>query len=341
MTENDPQGATRPPTTPGGPMSERMQALLSRAAEEQLTEQRQVSAVLTDLRTLVKGIVEQVSGTASSALLEGLGGDVASLATELETSTAGLEERLDALGERLSAIGDAAGGVPAVARDLARVSGRVEELSGVRDDVAALRGEVEDVSARVAAVAFPTTEAVSAAVGQQVTDQLVDELAPRVADVVLTRVAATLVEQVAGSVTASVQNGLAERVRAANADTERRISAHVDEAVLVLAEALLRRRSSRSGASAMAGLFDLEPTVTAPALTDPAAPADEPRAPIVEPTPDLDEDVEEPVLRARPEPSRVTPGAAPPPTPSRYPEEWDDDEDADGSPRRPWWRPGG
>ena len=63
---------------------------------------------------------------------------------------------------------------------------------------------------------------------------VVDELAPRVAELVLTRVAATLVEQVSGSVTAHVQDGLAERVRAETADSERRISAHVDEAVLAL-----------------------------------------------------------------------------------------------------------
>jgi hypothetical protein len=93
----------------------------------------------------------------------------------------------------------------------------------------------------------------------QVVAPLVDALAPRVAELVLSRVAATLVEQVAGSVTASVQQGLAERVRAATVESERRISAHVDEAVLVLAEALLRRRRVlRSGAAALgAGLEDV------------------------------------------------------------------------------------
>ncbi|MCW2681027.1 MAG: hypothetical protein JWM62_2428, partial [Frankiales bacterium] len=448
MTEND-------PTRPGGPMSERMQALLSRAAEEQLTEQRQVSAVLTDLRGLVAGLSEQLRGTASSARLESLGGDVSSLVTELRMSTNGLgdrfdalsrrvdeqaaatseiagtasagnealavrvsalgndlaaqstaldrltdqvsalaafpdalasiqrevsglhdrlaplgevrtgladltartgaiealrpevaalasrldgmatgadvtrtrdslvaavtermdrleamasrptvgpedlstalapllerlealstsgpapvvdrlsgldgrlaalEERLGAVADRLAQVGEAAGGVPAVAGDLARVAARVDELVAVRDDVtalragvtalqddsplpslvlgvAALREDVEDLGGRVNAVTIPSAEAISTSVGQQVTDRLVDELAPRVADVVLTRVAATLVEQVSGSVTTNVQNGLTEKVRAATADSERRISAHVDEAVLALAEALLR-----------------------------------------------------------------------------------------------------
>ncbi len=469
----------------GGPMSERMQELLSRAAEDQLTEQRQVSAVLADLRGLVGNLGEQLRGTASSARLESLGGDVSSLFTELRMSTSALGERLDVLArrvdeqaastaervtaqgsgsealavrvsglsedlsaqstaldrltdsvealgafpaalaalqrdmsgvhdrlaplgdvrtgladlvartgaiealrpevgtissrmeglatsdevarsrdslvaavterldrlehladrpaltqealdaslapllvklddaasggqvverlgglddrlaalearvgqvaERLSDVSDAAGGVPAVATDLARMSGRLDEVAALRaevlatreavlaqqDDspvpslvlgVAALREDVEDLGSRVSELTVPTAEAVATAVGQQVTDRLVDELAPRVADVVLTRVAATLVEQVAGSVTASVQSGLTEKVRAANADSERRISAHVDEAVLALAEALLRRRrGTRSGTTALLGAGELE--VAAPVHGESAAAA--------------------------------------------------------------------
>lgn len=100
----------------------------------------------------------------------------------------------------------------------------------------------------------PTTDAIAAAVRPQ-TEHLVGELAPRVADLVLSRVSATLVEQVASSVTAAVQSGLTERVRAATADSELRISAHVDEAILALAEALLRRRRSSRG-SVLAGVTD-------------------------------------------------------------------------------------
>lgn len=478
MTE-DPR-PTRP-SAPGGPMSERMQALLSRAAEEQLTEQRQVSAVLAELRGLVANLGEQLRGTASSARLESLGGDVSALSTELRASTSTLGERLDGLArrvdeqatsvhelvsaqgsggealavrvgglaedlstqstsldrltdsvealgsfpdalaalqrevsglhdrlaplgdvrtgladlvartgaiealrpelaavssrieglatgeqvtrsrdallgavaerldrlealadrpaltqealdaslapllarldaaasggpvvvrlgglddrlsalearlgevaERLSDVSDAAGGVPAVATDLTRMAGRLDEVAALRADVlatreavlaqqhdspvpglvlgvAALREDVEDLGTRVSEVTVPTAEAVATAVAQQVTG-LVDQLAPRVADVVLTRVAATLVEQVSGSVSASVQDGLTEKVRAATADSERRISAHVDEAVLALAEALLRRRrGARAGTVALAA-GDLE--AGAPAAVDASA----------------------------------------------------------------------
>ncbi len=135
------------------PMSERMRALLSRAAEEQLSEQRQVSAVLTDLRALV--------------------GDV--------------DDRLRVLEARSAAMADA------------------------------------------------------------------------VADLVLQRAAQTLVPQI----TAAVVRELSEAVREAQDATERRVVQHVDEAVLALAEALLRRRrGSRSG----------EPPVPEPPAAHHAAP---------------------------------------------------------------------
>jgi hypothetical protein len=120
------------------PMSERMRALLSRAAEEQLSEQRQVSAVLADLRALV----------------------------------ADVDDRLRVLEVRSAAMADA------------------------------------------------------------------------VADLVLERAAQTLVPQV----TAAVLREVSGVVREAHDGTERRIVEHVDEAVLALAEALLkRRRGSRAG----------------------------------------------------------------------------------------------
>jgi hypothetical protein len=192
-----------------------------------------------------------------------------------------------------------AGGVPRVSEDLARVAARVEELTDLRAEVqvvrdgvvslredsplpslvlgvAGLREDVEDVAVRLADLHVPTAEAVAVAVEQQVVDPLVDVLAPRVAELVLHRVAATLVEQVASSVTTSVQHGLTERVRAATVDSERRISAHVDEAVLVLAEALLRRRRVlRTGGGALGGSLEdagLEPGGP-PADPGPALPA--------------------------------------------------------------------
>lgn len=451
-------------------MSERMQALLSRAAEEQLIEQRQVSSVLGELRGLITGLAEQLRSTASSARLDSLGGDLTALSTELRQSTAALGERVDALAraldeqrsssasgtadqgsgmqalavrtsaladdlsvhsaalERLTAavdglqhfpdalaglqgelsgLHDQLGPLAEVRTTLVELTARTGELEAVRPELAALgtrlqglatltandlvrardglqsamterldrlevlagrpaltqegleaalapllghlatgpqvvdrlsglegrltaledrlggvasqlgsvaelvgglpgvagelravragvgalqedsrlptlllgvaglREDLEDVAQRLAEVQVPTADAVAVAVEAQLIDPLVDALAPRVAELVLSRVAATLVEQVAGSVTASVQQGLAERVRAVAGESERRISAHVDEAVLVLAEALLRRRRVlRSGAAALgAGLEDVG---AAGAAQVPAVPAQVP-----------------------------------------------------------------
>ena len=403
MVDEDPGRAVRSAGSAGSlagsasPMSDRMQELLARAADEQLNEQRQVSAVLIELRQLVTGLAEQLRGTASSARLDLLGGEVMSLSADLRTSTASLRERFEGLGHRvdeqaaatteivtsngsgtealavrvsalggdLASQGEAIGrladslgtlsgspdalaalrrevsglrdqlaplgevasgladltaridGVEALRPDVAAVSAKLDGLasvtdltrtrdslvsalgarldrleeaaarpvlseeqlttalapvlarfdalaslrddviglrvgvSGLQDDtrlpalvrgVAALHQDVGQLGERVAAVTVPSAEAVATAVQAQVTERLVDELAPRVADLVLSRVAATLVEQVSGSVTTNVQDGLTEKIRAAAADSERRISAHVDEAVLALAEALLRRR---------------------------------------------------------------------------------------------------
>src|SRR5256885_16329246 len=69
---------------PGTPMSERMQSLLSRAAEDQLTEQRQIAGVLTDLRAQVQRIQTDLAalreqspgGGSSDAALSAVSADV-------------------------------------------------------------------------------------------------------------------------------------------------------------------------------------------------------------------------------------------------------------------------
>ena len=159
MTTEDPRSS---------PMSERMRALLSRAAEEQFSEQRQVSAILADLRALV----------------------------------ADVDDRLRALEARSAATPDA------------------------------------------------------------------------VAEIVLERAVQTLVPQV----TAAVLREVAGVVRESQEATERRITEHVDEAVLALAEALLRRRrGSRAGdppvppTASAAPVADMPPTPATDALDLPPA----------------------------------------------------------------------
>lgn len=229
------------------------------------------------------------------------GGPVVDRLGDLEQRLAGMDQRLEEVGGHLGPIREAAGGVPGVATDVALVASRLDQLNLLRDDVASLgsglaqlrddstapnllvgvtslRQEVEDLAGRVDALQVPSADAVAGAVSGKVGDRIVDALAPRVAEVVLTRVAAVLVDQVATTVTASVQNGLTERVRAATAESERRMSAHVDEAILALAEALLRRRRPARPAALPAVEEDLTTAVPLPGVAREAegGPADAP-----------------------------------------------------------------
>src|SRR6059058_5953885 len=86
---------------PGGsgtPMSERMQSLLSRAVEDQLSEQRQIAGVLTDLRAQLQRITNDIA-----ALREESHGGGSSDAA-LSTVSADVREAVRLLGERMDAV---------------------------------------------------------------------------------------------------------------------------------------------------------------------------------------------------------------------------------------------
>jgi uncharacterized coiled-coil protein SlyX len=236
------------------------------------------------------------------ALRSGLGDTrsaiVAAVAEQLDDVTAALgavENRLGQIGERVSEVGDAAGAVPALATDLTRLAGRVEELMRVKDQltelsagvgrllddstgtaltlgVASMRDDLEHLGERIAANTPPTADDVAGLVSQRVADRLVETLAPRIADVVLTRVSAVLVTQLGEALSPRVRADTEMTVRAATADSERRILAHVDEAVLALAEALLRRR--RGGRSTGSVVKDLLSPDSDEADPEPIIPAE-------------------------------------------------------------------
>jgi hypothetical protein len=181
-----------------------------------------------------------------------------------------LELSLAHVAERLTSVGDAAGGIPALATDLHRLTEQVEgltalggqvdgvrsQLSAITDGPASVRAQLAGLDQDVAALdrkltgfAVPSTEEISAAVAARLADRLVDELAPRVADVVLDRIGPVVAQQVGATVAASVLDG----VQASTDQAEVRLRTHMDEAILTLAEALLRkRRPNRSWAPAVA-----------------------------------------------------------------------------------------
>ncbi len=263
-----------------------------------------------------------------SGQLEELPGRSAEGLTGLDARLGGLEARLDELGQQVAAVGETAGGVPALTGDLSRVATRVEALPGLRADLttlqedltalreeaaapaltlglAALREDVGELAAEVRGNVPATPDAVAAAVGARV-DRLVEGLAPQVAEAVLSRVGPVLVERVSADVARLVTAEVTEIVRGTSVASERRVLAHVDEAVLALADALLRRRRAAPRAPepvvpAAAALPEVSPAepevglhgddpaadVADGAVVTPAAngPATEPDAPGVSPGP--------------------------------------------------------
>jgi len=116
----------------GAPMSERMQSLLSRAVEDQLSEQRQIAGVLTDLRSQLQRITADIA-----ELREQVPGDGGSDAA-LSTVSADVREAVRLLGERIDGVARL---VQQRGSDLAEIRAQLEQMQiAVRGHGEALSG---------------------------------------------------------------------------------------------------------------------------------------------------------------------------------------------------------
>ncbi|MFN2539344.1 MAG: hypothetical protein ABR549_14515, partial [Mycobacteriales bacterium] len=145
-------------------MSDRMQALLSAAAEEQVREQRAVSTILAELRGQVAGLGEGVRAAASEATVERLGGVVSTVVADLRTSTSLLGQRIEALSKRVDAVAaetaapteQAAVRLAALGADIAaqgelveRMTAALNQLAGFPSALAALQQDVAGLHDRL------------------------------------------------------------------------------------------------------------------------------------------------------------------------------------------------
>jgi uncharacterized coiled-coil protein SlyX len=227
-------------------MSERMQALLSRAVEDQLTEQRQLASLVAEVRALLAALPAEVTAAAQ--------GDEVWRAevTALRAGLTAVEQRLEVL----------------------------TALAQRPSDHSEVTGAVGTVGQRVGAL-----------------EQRLNSLETRLAEV-----GATLNTQ-----------------SSAAAEAEQRITRHVDEAVLALAEVLVRK--SRPAASSPARPVVASEPEIAPAET--SLPAAEDPTP-----PDVAIDID--VVPAEPaaEPVQVEAASVEPPA-DDLDDEIDDDLDAE------------
>ncbi|HVF20709.1 MAG TPA: hypothetical protein VNA14_10750, partial [Mycobacteriales bacterium] len=261
-----------------GQMSDRMQSMLARAAEEQMAEQRQLQVLVNDVRSSLAQLQQDVKLNAAATTVEVLRGEVSALGAEIRTSGTQLGERLEAVVRAVTASVQA---VQSVGSQLEGITGQLADSHGVLvelpstvqravsadtavpAEVAALRAELTALRAEVAQLRASTADVVRGEVAQ-----LRDETRATTASL-----SQTLTEH-RDATRLEVQSA-----RNAVEDSSRRLSSHVDEAVLALAEAMLRRRPT-SGApaapiapAAAVGLPAVEPDEAAEAAVDDTTPA--------------------------------------------------------------------
>ncbi len=214
-------------------VSERMQSLLARAVEDQMAEQRQLQSLINEVRSALTRIQDRMESVAQGNVLEDTRADVAALAGELRSATAGLSDRLDAA---VTAIND---------------HSRADALAARLDSVTA---ELEAQSQAVAGL--PTLLAQATAAESADTRVEIARLTAAVTNF--------------GDGIRTEMAGLRESLAADSAEHARRYTEYVDNAILSLAEVLLRRRGDRPAA--------------APAAAAPVAPLPEP---VPEPVPEV------------------------------------------------------
>src|SRR3954471_10159785 len=275
----------------GTPMSERMQALLSRAVEDQISEQRQVAGAMNEVRSHLAHLsdeLQQLRATAGGAADEEIQRQGAGVASDVREAIRVLGDRIDGVSALVQQRG----------QDLAEIRNVIDSelrprVDGVDSAMRDLRGAFSGIGSRVADL--PGRQDIEGMISRAGTDtsgidERLESLQGWVEEVhaglfgedgVHPRVEA-LVEQAAqGMPVDEIAARIDASVRTAVTASEKRITAHVDEAVLALAEALLRKRSRTGGVGLSA--FDPGRIRVVPPATEKPPPA-EPEQPAPPPT---------------------------------------------------------
>jgi hypothetical protein len=199
-------------------MSERMQSLLSRAVDDQRSEQRSITDALDEVRAQLATLSQQVAAGREQPVDDDQASAVTALTVELRESTRRTADRLDTVARMVAQRGE----------DLVALQATVSALSEHANGIATYLGDrARDDSSRLMALEqrLVTLQNDMTAVGSHVSG--------------LTEAAAT-----------ATGDGLDARIRSivagALVGTERRLAAHIEDAVLALAEAMLRRRPAGS-----------------------------------------------------------------------------------------------
>ncbi len=225
---NDPGSST--------PMSERMQSLLSRAVEDQLSEQRSLAGALSDVRAQIATLSESLANNQQNPSIAADPAVVGALTTELREAMRRTGERLDNLARMVAQRGEDLVGLQST------VSGLSEALKAQGEGIDGVSTALSSVAQRVEGIATYLGDR-SAGDGSRIA-AIEQRLVTLQTDMTALGSYVAALSESAGS--RPDGEDLDARIRAivagALVGTERRLAAHVDETVLTLAEALLRPR---------------------------------------------------------------------------------------------------
>lgn len=284
---------------------QRLESAVSAPAAPAVTPER-LTAVVEGLRSRLDDVL--------TTELDNLGALVTGRFGALEEKVGALDERLAALRaggvqDEVRGLGEQVGQLAALPDQVAALGELLSDLreslpmTALTESLAGLREDVDALGERLETGATPTADEVASLVSQRVADRLVESLAPRVAELVVGRVT----EELAGSLVGALEpvlradrDGTAELLRATAEDSEQRIIGHVDEAVLALAEALLRRRRNGSAGRELVAT----PAEEVAAESEETEAVGQPQRPVTDATegPDPEpEDVPEPEPEREPE----------------------------------------
>jgi hypothetical protein len=225
---NDPGSAT--------PMSERMQSLLSRAVEDQLSEQRSLAGALADVRTQIATLSQSLANNQQHSPSATDPGAVAALTVELREAMRRTGERLDTLARMVAQRGEDIVALQASLSGLNEtLKGQGEGVSGVATSLSSVAQRVDGIATYLGDRSAGDTSRI-AAIEQRLVTLQTD----------MTALGSYVAAQSESAAPRADGDDLDARIRAivagALVGTERRLAAHVDETVLTLAEALLRPR---------------------------------------------------------------------------------------------------
>jgi hypothetical protein len=260
-------------------MSERMQSLLARAVDDQRNEQRGVTDALDEVRAQLAALSQQVAASRQQTTAQQDGSAVTALTVELRESTRRTADRLDNVARMVAQRGE----------DLVTlqntVSGLSEQLSAQGESVTGLASSVDGVGQHVSGIATY--------LGERARDDSSRLIALEQRLVTLQNDMTAVGSHVSGlteAAAASTDDGLDARIRSivagALVGTERRLSAHIEDSVLALAEAMLRHRPAGSQPDAVQPPVEqVQPEAVAVEVPPVAAPVAQPQAPVPVPVP--------------------------------------------------------